>query len=464
MDNSMWKPLQFAGSPYDAEPLGVQGESVELLVGRQEEALALCTALDSAGQGVVTLAGVPGVGKTSFLNVQQYLLESDLEPFGPHLMAARELCIIRPEDSARDVAHRVVYSLVRSVEEYCAVSNRPVPTQAKTIGKWINAGGGSGYDIGLTLFNCGGTFGRQAEVPKASDVSFEGLRDAVHCLVSEVVTKLGFSGAVIALDNIENLADDQLAKLLISFRDTLFSIPCAWWVLMGQSGLGSLIQALDPRVSERMTGEPLELSPISLDELHAAIDLRVRRFHRNPGGKSPLPQNVHRHLYDASNGEIRFVFKYANAICINIVRDLRTRMMELMRYRRRPRGAPPHREITEQQLNEALGEVVVGEQLTVELAEKHLVAIIATDIKGLHLDAVDRRILQQIGSAGGVTPTDCHQYECESPQEFSSRFLRRFHEKHLLLREQKGESVTYRLRGVALLAGEFGLLANREKN
>ena len=90
--------------------------------------------------------------------------------------------------------------------------------------------------------------------------------------------------------------------MLISFRDTLFSIPNLWWVLIGQSGLGSLIQSLDPRVFERISGSGIEVRPIELDELDKAIAIRVSRFHKSGSAKAPLPIETHKQLFEASFG------------------------------------------------------------------------------------------------------------------------------------------------------------------
>jgi len=93
----MWESLGFRESPYNTNPLLPRPEDIDLLVGRDSEATELCTQLGSASSGVLILSGTPGVGKTSFFNVQQYRLENDLAPFGPKLMAARTLCALPPE-------------------------------------------------------------------------------------------------------------------------------------------------------------------------------------------------------------------------------------------------------------------------------------------------------------------------------------------------------------------------------
>ena len=76
----MWSKLGFRNSPYNAQPLKPCVEDAELLVGRSDEMVALCTELESTTQGVYVISGQPGVGKTSFFNVTQYLLENSQAP------------------------------------------------------------------------------------------------------------------------------------------------------------------------------------------------------------------------------------------------------------------------------------------------------------------------------------------------------------------------------------------------
>ncbi len=449
-NKNLWNKLGFKLSPYSTEPLQPRKEDVELLVGRREEAIELCTALESSSNGVYAVSGVPGVGKTSFFNIQQYLLESGEALFGPNLLAARQLCPIQPNDTPRDIAQRATASLVKSIEGYCELNSVKLPKQVKEISKWLNAGGNGGFDIGIDIFGCGGSFGRSTELPSVNDVSFEGFQDTIHCLASIIVKELKLDGPFIVFDNIENLSDEVLGDLLISFRDTLFTVPCVWWVLIGQSGLGSLIQALDPRVSERMTGGSLELHPISIQKFDEAIDVRVKTFHEAKGGKAPLPRKVHEHLYKASHGEIRFVFKYSSSICINLITNIRMDLSDNLKGK-------PNGEKFKVEFDKMLGKVLTDQVLTETNANKILKKIVKDGIDGLKLRNKEKRALAGIGDKKKARPKDCRQYGYQSTQQFSSQFLRPLYSQKLLLREQEGRAVTYRLRGIALLAAEFGL-------
>lgn len=453
----MWDSLGFRESPYNTNPLKARSEDVDLLVGRESEATDLCTQLGTAPQGILILSGTPGVGKTSFFNIQQYLLETGRAPFGPKILSARHLCPVQPKDQLKTLALRALDSLYRSVEVWCSANTRPVPPESAKIAKWLSGTGASGFTLGISIMGCGGNFGRTSQLPKASDASFEAIADALAAVTGEVVNLLRFDSAVIALDNMENLEEDELKMMLISFRDTLFSIPNLWWVLIGQSGLGSLIQSLDPRVFERTTGSGIEVKPIELTELDRAIELRVAKFHKSNGGKSPLPQSIHRHLFEASLGEVRFVFKYSNSICSKFVERLRTRVLNRPDVKSGQNQAR-YRQVFETSLNEVIGDVLIGSQIGADLAMDHLREIVQGELSGLFLKPKERAVLQAIGKAGQARASDFKNYSLKSMQDFSRNYLSKLYSQNLLTRQQEGRAVNYRLRGIAQLSHAFGLL------
>ena len=444
---NMWELLGFTASPYNTRPLGPRSEDVELLVGRKTEAIEMLTAFESSAGGVYVISGAPGVGKTSFFNVQQYLSETGVAVAGPEYIASSSSCPVRPEDSARDIALRALHILQRSVVQYCTRESLSLPSQTGEIGKWISSRIGHGFEIGLQVFGFGGNYGKSISLPPITDVSFEGIQEAIEVIVGEVVNELGFEGAFLTLDNVENLEDDQLKHLLMSLRDTLFSIPCIWWVLIGQSGLGSLIQTLDSRVFDRITGSGLELKPLSLEELYDAVKRRVQRFHIAVDGTAPIPETVHRHLYEASNGEIRFVFKYCENICVKTVGRFRSRV------RADPSTGKDIRSMTR-----AFGTYMVRNQVPEKLANQILKEIVGSETDGLQLRPKDTHVLKYISEHGYVRPKQYKELGFKSMQDLYSNYISKLYQQNLLIREQEGRAVKYKLRGLVSLASEFGLM------
>jgi hypothetical protein len=305
----------------------------------------------------------------------------------------------------------------------------------------------------------GGNFGRTTELPSVADATFEAIGDAIAAVTSEVVNVLGFTSAVIALDNLENLADEQLGAMLISFRDTLFSIPHLWWVLIGQSGLGSLIQSLDPRVFERTTGSGIEIKPIELEELHHAIAVRVSKFHKSNGGESPLHSDTHRRLFEASYGEMRFVFKYSNSICAKFVERIRAEVLASDAMKK-IQGLPEFKTKVDAALNNVIGQIMIGRRIPHQQAMGFLREIVESELKGLYLRPKEKQVLELIGKKGQARPSEFKEFSLRSMQDFSSNYLTKLYNQKLLVRQQEGRAVNYRLRGIAQLSHTAGLLVN----
>jgi hypothetical protein len=452
----MWETLGFRESPYNTSPLKSRAEDVELLVGRQQEAVEFCTTLETASEGILVLSGVPGVGKTSFFNVQQYLLENQLSPFGPKLLAARSLCPIQPTDDVRSVALRALESLHRSISSYCTENSHPLPSETKKVGKWLR-GEATGFDLGIQIAGFGGNIGRSVMLPALKDATFEAIADAIHALSAEVCIYLHRDCAVIVLDNVENLDDKQLGDVLISFRDTLFSTPHIWWIVIGQSGLGSLIQSLDPRVFERTAGSGLEIKPIELEELHAAISLRVKRFHKSGNGAAPLSKKVHERLFIASHGEMRFVFKYSNSICLKHIEDTRTSILAQPQWKAWE-AKPGFKTAFAKALDMAIANMMINSHIPDKQCDSYLRKIIEKEISGLQLKAKEKSVLDAIGDKKQARASDFKEFAVKSAQDFSSNYLSKFHHQNLLARKQEGRAVNYRLRGAAYIAHSCGLL------
>lgn len=118
----MWDQLGIRESPYNTNPLKARAEDIDLLVGRSVKATEFFTSLEVSSQGILIHSGSPGVGKTSFLNIQQFRLENELAPFGPKLLAARDLCPVQPNGPLEAVARRALGSLCKSVEKWCVLN------------------------------------------------------------------------------------------------------------------------------------------------------------------------------------------------------------------------------------------------------------------------------------------------------------------------------------------------------
>ncbi|MDO1512247.1 hypothetical protein Q2T41_06220 [Maribacter confluentis] len=448
MSNQMWKKLGFRESPYDTKPLNVTKDDVDLLLGRDTEQIDFLTSIESDSQGIFIISGVPGVGKTSFLNVQQFLLESGQADFGPRLLASRVLCPIQPSDEPKHIAVRCIQTYCKSIKEYCAITQSDVPSETKKVDAWVHQNKPATLNLGFSVLGNGLNGGRELHLPSINETTYETLVEIIGTIANEVKSELKLEGSIIVFDNMENLHVDDLNDCLTTFRDTLFTIPNIWWVLIGQSGLSSLIQSTTPKVFQRLSGS-LELKPIDVIDLIKAVDIRVDRFHTASGGSSPITKETYLKLFESSNGEIRFVFKYCHATCINFIGTIRKLILE--------KGL----RLNEKVFDKFMGEHLVNNQISDSFANTCLKNIIVDEFNGYHLSHDEKKVLKKIGEMNTVRPKDFvhfKEYGVKTMQKFTNSFLVKLADQNLLLRRQEGKSLTYELRGISVFALEYGLL------
>lgn len=445
----MWKNLGFRENPYDTKPLNVLKSDVDLLMGRESEQVDFLTAMESDKQGVYIISGVPGVGKTSFLNTQQYLLESGEAAFGPRMLAARTLCPIQASDEPKDIAIRSIQSFCKSIQKYCQYKEMKIPEACVNVQAWLLQNKPTTINLGLTLFGHGVSLGREVHLPSVNETTYETLVDIIGDLAAHVKVQLGFESCFIVLDNMENLHDEDLNDCLTTFRDTLFTIPNIWWILIGQSGLPSLIQSTTPKVYQRLSGS-IELKPISVENLIKAVNIRVNRFHDSEtDGSSPITKEIYLKLFESSNGEIRFVFKYCQTICINLVQNVRKTLIE------------QKVNIDEASFEQFMGKYLIKKQIGDKYSNNCLKEIIDAEFKGLYLTPEEKQVLKKIGQLKKVKPKDYLEFKglgIDTMQKFITNYLSKLSDQQLLLRRQEGKTVTYELRGISVFALEFKFL------
>lgn len=447
----MWKNLGFKENPYNTKPLKVLKSDVDLLMGREQEQIEFLTAMESDEQGVFIISGVPGVGKTSFFNIQQYLLESEEAAFGPKILSARTLCPIQPSDEPKNIAIRCIQSYCKSIEQYCLIQKMKIPDECSKVHEWIYQNKPTSISFGFSILGNGITIGREIHLPSIIETTFETLVEIIGGLANSVKKQLGINASFIVLDNIENLHEDDLKDCLTTFRDTLFTIAGIWWILIGQGGLSSLIQSTNPKVFQRLSGS-IELKPITVENLIKAVEIRVKRFHNiETKSSSPITKEIYLKLFESSNGEIRFVFKYCQAICINLVQSVRKILIE------QKSG------IDDNSFSKLMGKYLVKNQIDNKYSHNCLKNIIQEEFNGLYLNSVEKQVLQKIGELKKIRAKDFNQFKnlgIDTMQKFTNNYLSKLSEQQLLLRRQEGKTVTFELRGISVFAMEYSLLKN----
>jgi len=101
---------------------------------------------------------------------------------------------------------------------------------------------------------------------------------------------------------------------------------------------------------------------------------------------------------------------------------------------------------------------MIGSQIPDSQAAKYLKQIANTELGGLFLKPKEKSVLLGIGKAGKARASDFKSFSLRTMQDFSSNYLTKMYHQNLLIREQEGRAVNYRLRGIAQLCYSYGLL------
>ena len=150
------------------------------------------------------------------------------------------------------------------------------------------------------------------------------------------------------------------------------------------------------------------------------------------------------------------MFKYSNSICAKFIEDMRSSVL----------GDPAlsklqgkmQRESVYSAINKAIAKSMIGSQISDSLAQKYLKQIVQRELDGLFLKPKESSVLHGIGMAGKARASDFKAFSLRTMQDFSSNYLTKMYHQNLLLREQEGRTVNYRLRGIAQLSYAYGLL------
>jgi hypothetical protein len=308
-NGSVWQWFGFSKNPYDFQALSVSKEDRSLFVGRDKEIPRLAVPIASDYGGITVVEGRVGVGKTSFVNAVQYdewerkhalpsfqvlQVQKNTDPVG-FVLSAFSTCIgslelINP----------------RAVEK-----DKDLKAGKAMVSQMLNSGWS--FSGGLNV----GFAGAQAGVGKSAAPSSP-LIPALPTILQtsgkwfDAAKRIGWSKFIVPVNNLDMLDDDSAVEFLNITRDYMISLAKkgVWWVLIAKEGFVQMMGGRAHRVSEVFTGPPVQLDPLSLDDVQRAINVRINKYALQDGHHSePVPREVVEWLYDLSGGEVRAIFK-----------------------------------------------------------------------------------------------------------------------------------------------------------
>jgi hypothetical protein len=410
---SLSKHYGFKRNPYDRAPLGIDQDDARLFVGREKEGQEFRTFLASFDRGAVFIEGGTGVGKTSFVNVQEFRQKDSRSggPLLPTLQAIQLATTLSPTEFLLSVLSNILNALARAVpsasrlSEFKDLSRAVTQSLVQTRGWQVDIAGFGG--------------GRSTETSATSPLVV--LLPAVSDLLDRAASlaeSSGYPKIVINVNNLDLIDPKSLVSFLEVSRDVTLTRQHFVWVFIGPIGCRAAVAQQSRRVSEMIRSDPIWLPPLSVKEVHAAIDARVRRFRVSSAVKPPISSEVVDLLYRASSGELRYI--------LNRCTDLLERTMI---------------------------EFPTTGELTPELARPLLRRMTMSTIDRCNLTSRQKDLLTKLILAGPCQPKQYRDFGFRSAPAFL-RYLLIFYGLGLIDRRRSAGEVVYTPRGDSILALE----------
>lgn len=450
MSNRWRKNYNFEDSPYQTTALGPTAEDADLFTGRERESISLLSQMDTTDRGVVVVSGGIGIGKSSFVNVEQYRISTGKAFQSPDLVIARVLTVTKERDDEVSLARKSVSTTLKNIVVEFEGRHIALPKQLKALEKWLlHEARGTGFSIGLQILGVGGHIARSISLPPACDTTMEGWQDVLSVIASECIHKLEVVGIIVCLDDVESVGFETLTRLLRTYRDTLFMTKGVWWILMGKSHLYNRLDAHDRSISQRISGSGVEIPPMTDEELYDLTERRIRRYRTDPDAVSPLSPKIHGHIVRASRGVARFVLDTSEMLVGKFDEEIRASVAGELDDGR----VAPH--IIDKILSEKIAEILFEGRIPDEITERMLALMSAEMVKGKVLSRGDVDKLAAIG-AREVQEEQFAEFDMESAEVFRQSFLERMREVGLLQSRSRQGRNQYRLENFAHLCLDLG--------
>jgi hypothetical protein len=413
MPRDIWDEYGYHRNPFEPRALSATGEDAHLFVGREKEVETLSTWYVSSHSGGVIVEGPIGVGKTTLVNMAQHKAHVHDAGILPCLKTVETQDGMTPQAFLLEVLAHVLYNLQRMDPGVESMDEFQTLEQAVERGVLTS----KGWQAHASLAGSGGGGGRQTvKTPTQPD---QLTMMAVHRYLERVLQLArdrGFNRILVSINNLDIVDLDRFKGLLQAVRDSSLALDGYLWTFIGPVGLrGELGEPAVQRVSELLRGAPVELGPLTLEQVQQAISARLKVHRKSPQAIPPVEDDVVRFLYDASNGEIRYVLNRCGDIVEAITRHL-------------PSPTP----------------------VTLEKARWVLRDIVAPAIEHAGLKPKEQEVLRKIADRRRVQGKDFAEYGFNQYQGLFNH-ISSLAEKRLLVKERMGRDVVYVPRGDVVL-------------
>jgi hypothetical protein len=425
----IWRHLGFEKDIFFITPLRPLKEDIKLFVGREEEIKKFLFDTLNGERSLKVISGKIGVGKTTFVNACQYYSFSDEPPADIQFSLLRVLpCYEKIQLSESDDLHafviKALFAITHSVRAFTDENRIELKDEIKDIVEYfqnisIKTGTG-GKSLGGQIAGFGLSISGGGSSKTITDL--HGTRRFVESLVDYCRTDLNFEGFFVLVNNLDILSKRHIVSLINEGRDTLFDISGVYWILIGQEGLGSLIETEVERVADYLSGTELKITPLGEDKLREIMRIRTEGLRVRPGAICPIEDTALIIFHRMSLSELRSTFR----ICGEVVTRVISKEPDLKR-------------------------------ISLPKAMDAFAAYANERAKALELTDNNKGILSDVYNRKSCRPKDYREFGYNSSAGFISA-LQSLVKKKLLSVEEKGNARIYHPTGMTMIAGITGAL------
>ena len=313
-----WTAYGFSRNPFDYRPLRVAAEDRDLFVGRRKEQEQFKVQAAGPEGGIIIVEGPIGVGKTSFVNAMLYdkwnPRQTNSES-GPrrrthsYLPSFETIQLRENQDLASlmlSVLSNCIFSLERIHGQDASESDNYLKAGKELISNTVRSGF-AGFSLSILGTGGGVQADKTAVTPAA--IPLPTIMNTIDRWFEAAAKRFDYEAVMVPINNLDVLEEQTVVSFLNSARDTLLSRRRVWWILVGGPGLFLTLERNARRVSELITGRPIALGPLSLEDVLEAVRTRVEKFRVTKDAKQPISDAIVKTLYEASGGEVRYTFK-----------------------------------------------------------------------------------------------------------------------------------------------------------
>lgn len=295
-----WQLLGFNSYPLFDDPISM--DTIGLFVGHQKEIMHCENTLQGENACIV-IEGPKGVGKTSTANYLKFSAQKK-----KLYLAPRQEINVEPHWNLESLLTVVIAVIVRELEivHEDAVKGDKVFKEAKAL---IHKLSEAYNNFGLIAFLFEEDRRQTSIITQPVFISAVKLKAHLQDL-GKLATKLGYkNGILIQLDNLDindPYSEDHLIYLFNAIKDYL-QIENISWLLVGDAGLRSFI-AKKTNQLDTVISTDVFIRPFSKTYYHEVINMRLRHYETKKGTEFPLNQETFDYLYEATEGQLRYVF------------------------------------------------------------------------------------------------------------------------------------------------------------